>query len=63
MPHIPREFVPGAGVQKTVNGTISYMPGTFGFFAASEAIRYLLGDVIPPESKRLPQKLPVETTP
>jgi len=63
MPHIPREFVPGAGVQKTVNGTISYMPGTFGFFAASEAIRYLLGDVIPPESKRLPQKQPVESTP
>lgn len=62
MPHIPREFVPGAGVQKTVNGTISYMPGTFGFFAASEAIRHLLGDVIPPESKRLPAKPPAEAS-
>lgn len=52
MPHVPRDYVPGSGVQKTVNGTISYMPGTFGFFAAAEAIRHLLGDVIPPESKR-----------
>lgn len=56
MPHVPRAFVPGAGVQKTVNGTISYMPGTFGFFAASEAIRHLLGDVIPPENQRIPAK-------
>jgi tRNA A37 threonylcarbamoyladenosine dehydratase len=62
MPHIPREFVPGAGVQKTINGTISYMPGTFGFFAASEAIRYLLGDVIPPESQRLVPRQPAETS-
>lgn len=52
MPHVPRDYVPGAGVQKTINGTISYMPGTFGFFAAAEAIRHLLGDVIPPESRR-----------
>ncbi|MBO9542191.1 tRNA threonylcarbamoyladenosine dehydratase [bacterium] len=50
LPHIEREWVPGAGPQKTVNGTISYMPGTFGFFVASEGIRYLLGDVIPPRT-------------
>jgi tRNA A37 threonylcarbamoyladenosine dehydratase len=62
MPHVPREFVPGAGVQKTINGTISYMPGTFGFFAASEAIRHLLGDVIPPESKRLPARPQADAT-
>lgn len=60
MPHVPRDFVPGAGVQKTVNGTISYMPGTFGFFAASEALRHLLGDVIPPESRRLSPRQAVE---
>lgn len=59
MPHVPRNFVPGSGVQKTVNGTISYLPGTFGFFAASEALRHLLGDVIPPESQRLPAREPV----
>ncbi len=60
MPHIPRAYVPGAGAQKTINGTISYMPGVFGFFAASEAIRHLLGDVIPPESKRNPERLATE---
>ncbi|HEY9857254.1 MAG TPA: tRNA threonylcarbamoyladenosine dehydratase [Stenomitos sp.] len=52
LPHIEREWVPGAGPQKTVNGTISYMPGLFGFFVASEGIRYLLGDVILPENRR-----------
>lgn len=52
LPHIEREWVPGAGPQKTVNGTISYMPGTFGFFVASEGIRYLLGDAILPENRR-----------
>lgn len=52
LPHISREWVPGAGPQKTVNGTISYMPGTFGFFVASEGIRHLLGDVIRPENRR-----------
>lgn len=52
LPHIEREWVAGAGPQKTVNGTISYMPGIFGFFMASEALRHLLGDVIPPETRR-----------
>ncbi len=52
LPHIEREWVPGAGPQKTVNGTISYMPGTFGFFVASEGIRHLLGDAILPEKRR-----------
>ncbi|HEY9899823.1 MAG TPA: tRNA threonylcarbamoyladenosine dehydratase [Pantanalinema sp.] len=50
LPHVAREWVPGAGPQKTVNGTISYMPGTFGFFVASEGIRHLLGDLIPPRA-------------
>lgn len=52
LPHIEREWVPGAGPQKTVNGTISYMPGLFGFFVASEGLRHLLGDVILPENRR-----------
>lgn len=52
LPHIEREWLPGAGPQKTVNGTISYMPGLFGFFVASEGIRHLLGDVILPEGRR-----------
>lgn len=52
LPHIAREYVPGAGPQKTVNGTISYMPGLFGFFVASEAVRFLLGDLVLPEHQR-----------
>ena len=46
MPHPVREFVPGAGPQKTVNGTISYMPPLFGLMLAAEGIRYLLGDSV-----------------
>ena len=52
LPHVPREFVAGGGPQKTVNGTISYMPGLFGFFMASEALRYLLRDHLLPEDRR-----------
>ena len=43
LPHPVREFVPGAGPQKTVNGTISYMPPIFGLMLAAEGIRHLLG--------------------
>lgn len=52
LPHVPRDWVRDDGPQKTINGTISYMPGTFGFFVASEGIRHLLGDVITPEHRR-----------
>lgn len=52
LPHVPRAFVTGAGPQKTVNGTISYMPGFFGFFMASEALRYLLREDLLPEDQR-----------
>lgn len=52
LPHLERDYVPGAGPQKTVNGTISYMPGLFGFYVAAEGIRHLLGDVIPAEGDR-----------
>lgn len=52
LPHVPRTFVTGEGPQKTVNGTISYMPGFFGFFMASEALRYLLKDHLLPEDQR-----------
>ncbi|MEB3186913.1 MAG: tRNA threonylcarbamoyladenosine dehydratase [bacterium] len=47
LPHPEREFVPGAGPQKTVNGTISYMPPIFGLMLAAEGIRYLLGSDMP----------------
>lgn len=52
MPHVARVYRVGEGPQKTVNGTISYMPAIFGYTAASEALRYLLGDLILPEHAR-----------
>lgn len=51
LPHVPREFRPGEGPQKTVNGTISYMPALFGYRAAAEALRHLLEPCMPPEAR------------